>query len=325
MKTISKILKLVILTMTVILVSCSNDDKAASNNSNNLGGGDLKLFAIDTAKVNTLSMSGLNEKTVLNRYINSNSFISDFSISADGAKFVYVENQYEGTFPNNVSTVKLKIAKADGSGDSVLFTSPNADTKIQAVRFCGDGKIFFSLSTQFPNQTNVLHLINADGTGDTVISGGYDVVNISNDRKYLLLSSFNSPTLNATVIDKTLDGGAGGQYHSEGFTSDQEFNDGVFSNDGKLLVIPFKEGNDIKIRIVDMITKTATNQTIVSGFAGNWVYFKVNMSSDSNRGVLTISGDGYSKSKSFVFNIKDKTVSTPFQNNDEDVSKVYAY
>ena len=322
MKTISKILQVVILATTFILVSCSSEDNPLQNNLNL---SDLKLFAIDTAKVNTLSMTGMNETTILNRFINSNSYISDFSISTYGEKFVYVENQYEGTFPNGVQTCKLKISKTDGTADTVLFTSPNAETQIQAVRFCDDGKIFFSLNTQFPNQMNVLHLINADGTGDTVISGGYDIVNVSNDRKYYLLSSFNSPTLNVTVIDKTLDGGAGGQYHNEGFTSDQDFKDGVFTNDGKLLVIPFKEGNDVKIRIVDMITKTATNQTIVSGFVGSWVYFKVSMASDSHRGVLTIDGDGYIKSKSYVFDINAETVNTPFQNNDENVSNVIAY
>ena len=50
-------------------------------------------------------MTGTNEETVSNRFINDNSYISDFSLSTDGTKFVYVENQYEDIFPNKISTI----------------------------------------------------------------------------------------------------------------------------------------------------------------------------------------------------------------------------
>ena len=83
-------------------------------------------------------------------------------------------------------------------------------------------------------------------------------------------------------------------------------------------------GSDIKIRIVDMATKTATTKVIVTGITG-WASLDVELASDSNRGVLTVMGENFTpKTNTYLFKLND-TVITNFLNNDDTVLNVYPY
>ena len=318
--------------LAIASISCSPDDETTpAVVAPPVNTGDLVLFAIDTAKVNTMAMLGTNETTVLNRKLNDNSYISDFDLSPDGTKFIYVETQLSGVFPNLVRTVKLKIANADGSNDSELFSAQNAlqGSEITSIRYCNDGKIFFSyeeVTSSGSASALTNQLINPDGTGGEILTVTFGNLNdVSSSRRYGISNGVYPNVINRTTIyDNTLDNGAGALL-SEDFDANDLLAPSSITKDDKYALIPFKNGNDIKVKIIDLATKEVVTKTIVTNLSSGWVSFRLNMASDSVRGVLTITGQDYPKSKSYIFNATTGVVSTPFENNDTNVLDVYAF
>lgn len=325
----TRIFSLIASTVLIIAsISCSPDSATTTPPVNTA---DLVLFAIDTAKVNTMSIIGSNETTVLNRKLNQNSYISDFDLSPDGTKFIYVETQLSGVFPDLVRTVKLKIANADGSNDSELFSAQNAlqGSEITSIRYCNDGKIFFSykeVTSSGSASALTNHLTNPNGTGDEILTVTFGNLNdVSSSRRYGISNGVYPNIINRTIIyDNTLDNGFGALL-SEDFDANDLLAPSSITKDDKYAVIPFKNGNDIKVKIIDLATKEVVTKTIVSNLSSGWVVFRLNMSSDSVRGVLTITGQDYPKSKSYIFNATTGEVSAPFENNDTNVLDVYAF
>jgi len=319
----------------ITISSCSKtEDEIPLNISLTGNTGPLNLMALDTAKVIKMSENGAFPTVVLNRKLNTSSYIYDFAFSPDGTKFIYVETQQSGTFPNQVRSHKLKIANINGSNDIDVFSAQNAlqGSNISSVRYCSDGKIFFaySLATASGNAFALSYnTINSDGTGlvaaTTASFGAY--FNVSNDRKYIVttLAIAGTNNLQTYIYDRAGDGGAGSVYYTESYPSGVELDNASFTNDGKFVVIPFREANAIKIKIITMATKTAVVKTLVTGLTSLYLDFSLKMASDSNRGVLTVGGFDVLKSKSYVFNAATGIVSAPFENNDKYVIDVYAY
>ena len=323
--------------ITISSCSSSSDDAKsppAPQPSGPVNSGSLNLIAIDTAKVIKMNENGSSPVVVLNRNLNQNSYMSDFCFSPDGTKFIYVDVQASGVVPNFVRSVKLKIANINGTSDTDLFTAQNAlqGSEISSIKYCSDGKIFFAykMATASGNAfASTYNTINPDGTGLTnsnPVSGQY--FSVSNDRRFYITNAtaVGTTTTNTIIYDKTLDGGAGGVYHIENSLAGSDLGNPSITNDGKYVVIPFKIGNEIKLRIVDMATKTGVTKSIVTGLASNgYDYFRFHMASDNIRGVLTVGGQNSQKSKSYVFNTSTGVASTPFENNDENVVDVFAY
>ena len=327
--------------LSITLVSCtpSSTDPAvttpppAQNSINGVLGntGALNLVAIDTAKIVKMTETGTSPVIVLNRKLNQNSYISDFCFKTDGTKFVYVEQQLSGIVPNLIKTVKLKIANLDGSNDTDLFTAQNAlqGSSITSIRYCTDGKIFFGykMYTSSGNASSFsYHTINADGTGDSTTTLAFgELEDVSNSRRFYIQNGvYPNATNRTTIYDTTLDNGAG-TLLQENFSTTAQIGPGSFTDDNKYAVIPFKEANEIKLKIIDLATKLVTIKTILSGLTSGYVSFRFNMASDSVRGVLTITGQNYLKSKSYVFNTNTGVTSAPFDNNDENVLNVFPY
>ncbi|RZK12052.1 MAG: hypothetical protein EOO46_04610 [Flavobacterium sp.] len=322
MKTITTLFKICFAVLFLSIASCSSDDSGEPIEPiGPINTGELKLFAIDTAKVNTISMTGTNEQTVLNKLVNSSSYIGDFCLSPDGTKFIYVNQQMEGEVPNLVFIKEIRKANIDGTGDVKLYETPDAETYIGKIKYCSDGKIFFGTYTNFPNVTRNLHVMNADGTGLTDLNWGSEIMDVSDDRAYYLVETTAGPQ----ILDADADNGMPGLYHAENLNSAESIEDGVFTNDGKYVVLPYKESNTIKARVIDMATKTSETITLITGLGDGWISYHLEMSSDGKRGVVTITGSDYTKSKTYVFNIETQTVETPFENNDENIFDVYAY
>jgi hypothetical protein len=303
-----------------LIASCSDDDSQPNSNPAPQTG-ELALFAIDTAKVVVMSATGANATTIVNKMQNSNSYIGEMSVSPDGSKFAY--SNYQRTFNPQTSTTEIRVANLDGTGDHVVFTSPESYLSISSIRFCSDNKIFFVTQTSSPF-VRKMHTVNPDGTAHEESGGNYSMIDISNDRKYLLMEA-QMPSNNVRIIDRSGDGGAGSVYHTEAFTAVQTAREGTFTSDGKLAVIPYKEGNDMKVRIIDVAAKTATNKTLITGLGSGWLSFHLEMAADSNRGVITLTGSDYIKSKTYVFNLATGEVAAPFENNDENIFDVYAH
>ena len=322
MKTITTLFKICFAVLFLSMVSCSSDDSGEQTQPiGPINTGELKLFAVDTAKVNTISMTGTNEQTILNKLVNSSSYIGDFCLSPDGTKFIYVNQQMEGVVPNLVFIREIRKANIDGTGDIKLYEIPDAETHIGKIKYCSDGKIFFGTYTNFPDATRNLHVMNADGTGLTDLNWGSDVMDVSDDRAYYLVNTTAGPQ----ILDADADNGMPGLYHAENLSSAETIEDGVFTNDGKFVVIPYKEGNTIKARVIDMATKTSETITLIKELGDGWIFYHLEMSSDGKRGVVTITGSDYTKSKTYVFNIETLVVEAPFENNDENIFDVYAF
>ena len=319
MKTITTLLKICFAVITLSMVSCSSDD--SGNSTGPINSGELKLIAIDTAKVNTISITGTNEQTILNKLVNSSSYIGDFCISPDGTKFIYVNQQMEGTVPNLVFVREIRKANIDGTGDVKLYEIPNPETHIGKIKYCSDGKIFFGTYTVFPDATRNLHIMNADGTGLTDLSWGSDIIDASDDRAYYLVNT----TAGAQILDADADNGLPGMYHTENLSSADDIGDGVFTNDGKYVVIPYKENSTIKAKVVDMATKASETLMLITGLGTGWTNYHLEMASDGKRGVVTITGSDYTKSKTYVFNRETGVVEAPFENNDENIFDVYVH
>ena len=322
MKTITTLFKICFAVFFLSMVSCSSDDSGEPTEPiGPINTGELKLFAIDTAKVNTISMTGTNEQTVLNKLVNSSSYIGDFCLSPDGTKFIYVNQQMEGVVPNLVVIKEIRKANIDGTGDVKLYETLDTDIYIGKIKCCSDGKILFETYTNFPNVTRDLHVMNADGTGLTDLNWGSEIMDVSDDRAYYLVETTAGPQ----ILDADADNGMPGLYHAENLSSAESIEDGVFTNDGKYVVLPYKESSTIKARVINMATKTSETMTLITGLGDGWISYHLEMSSDGKRGVVTITGSDYTKSKTYVFNIETQAVETPFENNDENIFDVYAY
>lgn len=304
------------------MVSCSSDDSGETTPPvGPINTGELKLFAIDTAKVNTISMTGTNEQTILNKLVNSSSYIADFCLSPDGTKFIYVNHQMEGVVPDLVFVREIRKANVDGTGDVKLYEIPDAETHIGKIKYCSDGKILFGTYTMFPNVTRNLHVMNADGTGLVTLDWGSDIIDASDDRAYYLVNTDSG----VQILDADADNGLPGLYHSENLSTAGDIGDGVFTNDGKFVVVPFKEGNSIKAKVIDMAAKTSETITLITGLGNGWTSYHLEMGSDGKRGVVTITGQDYTKSKTYVFNTETGVVEAPFENNDENIFDVYVF
>ena len=322
--------------ITISSCSSSSDEakSPAPQPSGPVNSGSLNLIAIDTAKVVKMTENGSSPLVVLNRKLNQNSYMSDFCFSPDGTKFIYVDQQASGVVPNFVKSIKLKIANIDGTGDTDLFTAQNAlqGSSISSIRYCSDGKIFFAYKMATSNGSATAlnyNIINPDGTGLTSANAASygEYFNVSNDRRFYsnIASSTGNNGFRWYIYDKTLDGGAGGVHSQVDFAQTIELAYSSISNDGKIAVLPYKDGNTIKLKIVDMTTKVASDKTILSGLAAGYTSFRFHLASDSVRGVLTMTGQNYPKSKSYVFNTSTGVASAPFENNDENIIDVFAF
>lgn len=328
MKTITSKIAFSLLAAFFLFASCSSDDTPDNNNDPDPTPQptDLMLVAIDTARVVVMTATGTNQTVVLDRLQNLNSYFGGLSISPDGSKFAYSDYQMTGEWPDQVRTRQIRVANADGTGDHVAYEAENTQVFFEAVKFCDNNKIFFAEITAFPDATRVLKVVNADGTGLETLPGQHNVAGVSNELNYYVLhAGENMENPIVQIIDRNGDNGAGGVYHNESFAGEDPYmiGEGVFTKDGKKVVIPFTSGSDAKARIIDMETKASTTITIVGGITSSWFVYNLAMASDSNRGVATIAGE--ESSMSYVFNLSEGTVAAPFENNDDNVMQVYAH
>lgn len=308
--------------LTIICLSCDRTSEDTTNNNPNINV-ETKLYVLDTAKINTISLTGTNEKTIINRKVNTSSYISEISFNQDGSKFVY--NDLQATLNPYSPTNQVRIANSDGTNDKSIYTT--TIDKLLKVKFCKDGKIFF---VKRNISTNAIKngLMNEDGSGLVETTGYYgSFADITSDRKYLLLNTnMSSVTPSVQILDLSLDGGAGGNYHIESFPGVQNYliRKGSFTKDNKFAFIPYIEGDIAKVRVIDMTAKTSTTKTITSGASYNPQIF-IDVSNDNKTAIVTLTSPNSSvKTKTYIYNL-DTNSFTSFSNNDDAVSQVYGF
>lgn len=321
-----------ILLIVSVLFSCKKEESnvpvvntSGTNNPNQppSGSSATKLFTLDTAKIYQYSINGTNEQTIVNRKIGNSSYINDLSLSADGSEFVYIDVQGASNGTVYIFTHQIRIFDLEKSSDNSIYST--TDAIIFVVKYCADGKIFFATKNKLDNDIIKYYIINSDGTGLKESQGYFtNLVDITSSRRFMLLSIYTlgSPP-SVSIVDSTLDGGTG-TYHSEFFSSSDYVYDGTFSPNGKKVVIPFLDGTDINIRIVDMDTKTATTRTIVSG-VGQYSFAGITIANDNNSVALCVPGNqSKEKSKIYLFKLDDTAISS-FDAKSWVVNKAYIY
>jgi hypothetical protein len=292
--------------------------------------GDLKLFVIDTAKVNTVTMTGTNETTILNKKINLNSYIGDFSLNGDATKFVYIDNQ--GT------TKTIRTANVNGTNDAIIYSAPantaTVSTQIKYIKF-GTSKIYFATDTQTitgPTSSIVtkMNTINLDGTGILTENAPFGGSDMTNDSKYIASKASIVGTTNERIFitDRTGDNGAGTTYHFVDVPTTKTYfaSKPVFSYDNKFAYYSYIESQNLKVEIINMTTKTSETKTIATGIPFTFFNLNISVASDNNRGVVTVENYGTrtAPTKSYIFNLSSST-STSFNNNDAFINDIYAF
>lgn len=321
MKKFQTLFKICFAVVVLSMVSCSADNSSAPVPSGPINTGELKLFVVDTAKINTISTSGSNEVTILNHMINGSSGIGNVSVSPNGEKIVYTVGQRIGTIPDVVKTLEIRMANSDGTEDSKIYEVTNDDYYISALKYCSDGKIFFAISADINGFNDKLYLMNANGTELQELSFSKKVVDVSDDRSNYIVQTgtgieiYSSSSDNATPV----------LYHTEQIASLQNRRNPTFTNDGKYVVSPYLEGSKLNARVIDIVAKTSVTIPLLSGLTGNWHGYSLDMASDSKRGVLTHVASADDKSKTYIFDVNTGVVNAPFENNDDVIQRVYAW
>lgn len=280
---------------------------------------DLKLYAIDTAKVTKMNQDGSGETIILNKKVNLNSYIGQFSIKPSGVKFVFDESQMSG----GVFQKKIVVANIDGTGEKTIFNTGNL--WINYVKYCSDGKVMF-LASDSSNGTKTLHTMNEDGTGDVTKNFPYDFKDISDDREYMV-TTYGTAVGNMKIAILDIDGDAGYPGGPNSFNVNVPTAEGIgeprFTSDKKYVIAPYKEGSTIKAIVIDMATRNSKSFTLVSGVPSGWLSYNLHLSPNKGFGVLTITGENYSKSKSYVIDLENEKIIATFDNNDENIFDVY--
>ncbi len=294
--------------------------------------GNLRLFVIDTAKVNTIMPNGSSETTILNRMVNTSSYISSFSINNDNSKFAYVDNQ--GAFTTIFTPVNtVRVSNSNGTADVAIYTAPantnSVTNQIGFVKF-GASKIYFATAVQtlqgaFLSTIAKLSSCNFDGTGLVAENLQGDLYNtdVTTDGRYLASNTALPYTPAIQIIDRTGDGGAGSVIFQENLPNGNTSKP-VFAYDNTFAYFAFAETQSIKIRIINMTTKTAETKIIATGFTPTSFYISLSVGSDKNRGVVTVDPFSSAPTKSYVFDLTSG-VSTNFNNNDNTVQVVKAF
>ena len=341
----TSLLKLSMIALLAITsISCSKSDDAAAPVVTpppvvGANTGDLKLFVIDTAKVNTITMTGTNETTILNRKVNLNSYIGSMSLNSDASKFAYVDNQ--SSFANGVGTYTktVRVANANGTGDVAIYTAPaNTNTVTNDIGFVkfGTSKIYFTTTTQTSVggalATSVkLNSTNFDGTG--LVAENYNAAplsvynsDVSSNGRFLatMQSAPNIPKF--LLIDRTGDNGAGSVVFQENLptTPTANVSNAVISFDDKFAYYSFVENQAIKVKIVNLTNFTAVTKTIATGFTPTSYLITMSIGSDNNRGIVVVDSYDNAPTKSYVFNLANST-STTFDNNDKTIAYIKAF
>lgn len=86
------------------------------------------------------------------------------------------------------------------------------------------------------------------------------------------------------------------------------------------------DGTDLKLLILDLLTKTSSSKTLVNNVSAGYVNITLNMASDSNRGILTIASTAAATpSKSYVIDLNIGSILNQHNNNDSEIYMVYPY
>jgi len=324
------------LTLIVLITSCKKkstpdpEDSAAVTTTGTtttgtttvgtVNTGPLVIYVIDTAKVNTITETGTNETTIINKTINTSSYIMNFSAAIDGTKLVYgiSQSNFSGSTP--VYTKELRISNNNGSNDGLLYSIPEGTAYIGSIRAGLNNKVYYTVQ----GAANILYSINTDATGNTQLFSWPAVIDdISTNGIYLISKETNFGYNRVNIVDRTGDGGAGGIHYTENFLplSASDVGHGCFSYDTQKAFIPYNDGGTLKLKVIDMTAKSSVSKTITT-ISGSFPTISAKVAGDGDRVVVTVSTAA--SSVSYIYKVSANSF-TSFTNNDSYVTNVYPF
>ncbi len=282
--------------------------------------GPLAIYVVDTAKVNTITETGTNETIIINKTINSSSYIMDLSPTIDGTKLVYgiSQSNFSGSIP--VYTKELRICNNNGNSDGLLYSIPGGTAYIGAIKAGLNNKVYYTVQ----GSSNILYSINTDATANTqLFSWPAMIDDISTNSTYLISKETNFGYNRVNIVDRTGDGGAGGIHYTENFLplSAGDVGQGCFSYDTQKAFIPYNDGGTLKLKIIDMAAKSSVSKTITT-ISSSFPFISAKVASDGDRVVVTVSTSV--SSVSYIYKVSANTF-TSFTNNDHYVTDVYPF
>lgn len=299
--------------MLMVAFSCNSNDLMDDPNAPTA---ELKLYLIDTAKIKSVKPDGTAEKILVNCQLDSSSSIATLCFNNEGSKIVYVDSQ-ASIWP--ASKNSIRSVNSDGTADQQIYLVDGLN--IRMVKVTSDNKIFAVQSDW--QYGNVKYLtMNLDGSALQVATGSNVYSDVTKDKKYgITYPGMGLDPTKMRIIDLAGDNRGGSLYMQFGFPVQPH--KGSFSNDGKYAIIPFKDGTDLKLRMVDIAAKTFTDKIIRSNYSSTWAHLFARLSNDSKKLVYTIAGDA-PKSETVIVNLADNST-TSFFNNDDNIFEVYPY
>jgi hypothetical protein len=147
------------------LACTKNDNTNPSQSGGGTSGVSTTVFYADTFRIYSTDLKGGNRKLVVDEDIKSgNNYIGYVSVRPGAQQLVY---SYTKVY---TEPQQIKISKFDGSDKRILKTLPSG-SYVGFLKFFTDGNIFYSVVTNNGPTISVnLYSIQADGTGEKVIT-----------------------------------------------------------------------------------------------------------------------------------------------------------
>ncbi len=175
---------------------------------------DLKVYIVDTVRLNRLNLDGTGSKTIISQAVGNyrSTYIADVSANSPVTKIAYwLRKGNAGAY-----TSELHLAAADGSNDKVIKSVTANDFLPGKVKVGNNGLIYFTY-TSGTNLSVQFYSIKEDGTGEVKVGNGQyaNIADISADGKLIAMVYTAGGKTNLVCMDMSGDGGAGSVKYSE--------------------------------------------------------------------------------------------------------------
>ncbi|RZA03939.1 MAG: hypothetical protein EOP47_00785 [Sphingobacteriaceae bacterium] len=282
---------------------------------------DLKVYIVDTVRLNRLNLDGTGSKTIISQAIGNyrSTYIADVSANSPVTKIAYwLRKGNAGAY-----TSEIHLAAADGSNDKVIKSVTANDFIPGIIKIGNNGLIYFTYTsgTSFVSQ---FYSIKEDGSAETKVSPSSftGIKDISADGKLIATVYTSGGKTNLVCMDLSGDGGFGSIKYSENSIA------GMLSArimpDGKKMIGVYTDGTALKCRVVDLVAKTASDVTISTNIPSSIYNFSLSVAPDNDKILLVASGSSVSTT-TYIYSISAGKIVQQFSNVNKEVYQGYIF
>ena len=271
---------------------------------------DLKVYIVDTVRINRLNLDGTGSKTIVSQALGNyrSTYIADVSANSPVTKIAYwLRRGNAGAY-----TSEIHLAAADGSNDKVLKSVTANDFIPEKIKLGNNGMIYFTYTSSGSFVTQ-FYAIKEDGTGEVKAtpSSFANISDISADGKLVASVYSSGGKTHLLCSDLSGDGGAGSPKYSD--DSIAGMLSARITTDNKKLIGVYTEGTALKCRVVDLATKATSDITITSTVPTGIYNFNLSLAPDNDKILLVASGGSIS-STTYIYSISAGKLIQQFNN-----------